>query len=73
MLCVRLSPALNRELADYGWERRVSVVALVEQALQKGCHFPLSHLSPTDRLAGLQDSPLSVNLRRQSGPIATTR
>jgi len=44
--------ALKRELADYGWERRVSVAALVEQALQKGCHFPLSHLSPTDRLAG---------------------
>jgi len=33
------SPALKRELAEYAREWRVSVAALVEQALRKGVTF----------------------------------
>src|SRR5215471_8421325 len=48
------SPALKRELADYGGN-----AALVEQALQEGSHFPQS--LPFSPLTACQDSPLSAN------------
>ena len=49
MLCVRLSAAVKRELADYGGN-----AALVEQASQEGSHFPQS--LPFSPLTAWQDS-----------------
>ena len=38
-LCVRFSPTLKRELADYARAWRVSVATLAKQALRKGVTF----------------------------------
>jgi hypothetical protein len=38
-LCVRFSPTLKREFADYARVRRVRVATLAKQALRKGVTF----------------------------------